>query len=156
MESKYAEWIKEYVERSQGRLRGSCGSAAEEMSVRFPELHMVRGFVVPADPTRTDYSDELPTVEMELESRRLAWDNECGVTQHFWCEDTDGTKYDPTVGQFREGIALVYIEYDPLKHGPTPLGKCPDCGELVFPPSDGFCDATCRTLFTKYMDGINV
>ena len=151
MEQKYQVWIEEYVRRSEGRLRGFCLSASKQMAERFPELHVVRGFVVPAEPGKMDYGDQLPTPQMEVEDRKLAWDRECGVTQHFWCEDSNGIQYDPTAGQFRKGVGIVYIEYNPMLHGPAPLGKCPCCGDLVFPPSDGFCNNICRTSFRTHM-----
>jgi len=56
----------------------------------------------------------------------------------------DGTIVDPTSGQFafKGGD---YEEYDPSRHGPEPVGKCIECGELAYNSELlPFCSSSCN------------
>lgn len=67
---------------------------------------------------------------------------------HWWCELPDGTVVDPTAAQFPPGGR--YVEYT----GPDPLGKCPNCGELVWEDKGGgrdFCDRVCHDAYLRYL-----
>ena len=86
-------------------VRCACERATLDMVERFPELRRVPGHV-----------------------RFVVG----GGAAHWWCVTADGTVVDPTANQFLEfhgGIAR-YEEWV----GPLPSGKCPNCGEYVYPP----------------------
>ena len=66
--------------------------------------------------------------------------------QHQWCVDTDGNIIDPTSSQW-----LGIIEYKEIKEGdPKPVGKCMNCGEIVFSDSKygrDICSESCYNSF---------
>ncbi len=67
-----------------------------------------------------------------------------GKRQHWWLEDSCGNILDPTVSQFPSGGMGEYEEYDYEIHK-TPIGRCINCGELVFENKVGrdACDERC-------------
>lgn len=127
MDSKYGTYIMDRIIEYNGQsMRGYCHSESELMVARFPELRLVRGFYI-------DIGSGVPF-------------------PHWWCQ-LDSEIIDPTLSQF-SGIEGRYEEFDPAIHGPEPIGKCYDCGELIYPPADGsdpysyeFCNTNCSFSF---------
>ncbi len=144
---EYHRWIDDYRGRYNGRVTHKCAAATAEMVEAFPELRVERGFVLAREEDRVD----LPTPDMCLEARRSVYHLDVGLFQHFWCVTAEGEVVDPTRAQFRPGLEPIYVAYDMVQHGPLPSGKCPDCGEIVFPEQRGFCDKTCEARWEKYM-----
>jgi hypothetical protein len=70
--SKYDDHIKEYLAKV-GSPYGKCREAAKEMKEAFPELTIVRGFIID-----------------------MLW----GERNHWWLVDTEGKIVDPTKTQF--------------------------------------------------------
>jgi hypothetical protein len=143
---EYNAWIEAYVERSLGHVRGRCNSASAEMTKAFPELRYAVGFVLPDEQSKS----ELPTVSMSLEARCSVYDPDVGLTQHAWCVTPEGEIVDPTISQFRKRD-LIYVEYNAEVHGPLPAGKCPNCGNIVFPEQNGICNEECHRQFAEYL-----
>ena len=125
---KYVTWIAEW--RSRNRQKDACYIATQEMSHAFPELIVCRGWA-------------LYRLDLEWTKGYECWD------QHWWCEAPDGTIVDPTCEQWLEprgGVVYGYEKYDPQFHGPEPIGKCMECGALIFP---GDWDDTCNTACSE-------
>ena len=97
-----------------GNCYGKCKEYVDYISDRIPELEKVRGF----------YHCPL-------------W----GKRQHWWLKDKDGNIFDPTVSQFPSKGIGTYEEYDPEIHL-TPIGKCLNCGDLIY-ESKGYGDSAC-------------
>lgn len=126
----YQEWIESYVARQpNGFVRGKCKEACEEMVKAFPELRLAAGFA------------------------HVTW----GEDQHWWCVAPDGTVVDPTKSQFQLGVVLEYEEMD-LKDPKTrlriPIGKCPNCGDLIYPGgySESICSERCEKDYVRYLN----
>jgi hypothetical protein len=68
---------------------------------------------------------------------------------HWWCATPDGTIVDPTRKQFGDPGG-DYVEYT----GPDPIGKCMECGELVWTReqsgSSAACSRECLTALEAY------
>lgn len=132
MNSIYTTWIAAYIERMNGKLLGRCETASKEMQTAFPELRLVRGYVLV-----------------------FGW----GQRGHWWLEAPDGTVVDPTVGQFPEGRVLDYDEW--LPGHPVCVGKCMECGEQIWREVDSlddvrpqrFCDDICTRAFASELTG---
>jgi hypothetical protein len=56
-----------------------------------------------------------------------------GMFEHCWCVTKKGNVVDPTAHQFSH--PLDYTRYLELPDFPT--GKCPECGELMYPDTPG-------------------
>lgn len=64
---------------------------------------------------------------------------------HWWLETQGGDVVDPTSAQFPPGG--VYFEHV----GPEPVGKCPNCGGYVYPPSSSVCSEECARDYERYL-----
>ena len=93
-------WINKYAETHQ-YLAGLCASASKELAAAFPTLRIVRGHV----------SGVL-----------------IGRRGHWWCEDPDGTIYDPTRRQFPG--PMDYEEWQPGTE--VRVGRCMNCGDDIY------------------------
>lgn len=131
---RHIEWVAEY-KRTQPQ-KNYCWTATEKLVKAFPELRKVRGWA--------HYRYNL-TWQADYE----CWD------EHWWCETADGKIVDPTDGQWlddRGGVVYGYEEYDTDVHGPDPIGKCMDCGDLIFP--GGYdtwaCSESCSASLRSY------
>lgn len=86
----------------------------------------------------------------ELHRVRGHYVTRCGISHpHWWCETADGEVVDPTVAQFTPGG--VYEKFE----GPDPIGRCYECGELVFEDKGGgrdFCDDLCHRRYVSYLE----
>lgn len=135
LKPEYQAWIDAYV-TDHPHLRGSCASAANAMILSFTELRRACGWVV--------------------EKRHVhLYENEPGdfSTGHWWCVDPDGAIVDPTSLQFDNLTNCVYVEYNERKHGPMPVGKCPNCGWLIYPKDNaGGVHKECEAEFRAYLD----
>jgi hypothetical protein len=54
---------------------------------------------------------------------------------HAWCVTIENTVVDPTAHQFN-GIQYPYYEGDRLDFEDFPSGKCPWCGEIIWPDTE--------------------
>ena len=119
----YAEWIADYERRELAavRLIGADDCTLEERLV-----FAVRGRCATASAAMVAVFPELRRVRGHYN----------GVP-HWWCVAPDGTIVDPTARQFVPGG--TYVEY----HGPDPLGKCMNCGALVWTPLPGGDTSAC-------------
>ena len=103
---------------------GKCQEYCDTMGEIFPELIQKRGF----------YHD-------------VIW----GRRMHFWMETPEGDIIDPTVVQFpTKGSG----EYEALEGDALPIGRCMNCGELVFvgSPDSNICSQTCNTEFATSLN----
>lgn len=76
-----------------------------------------------------------------------------GGSPHWWLvEEGTGRILDPTVEQFGD-LSAAYEEYDLDKHGPLPIGKCPNCGFEVYEADavQGCCNAECAAEYGAYI-----
>lgn len=91
-----------------GPMQGRCFNVTLEMQKVFPELVRVPGTV----RTYSGYSSD-----------------------HWWLETVEGEIVDPTASQFTHSTSYFesgeIVEYHNWK-GPLPVGKCANCGELVY------------------------
>lgn len=79
----YSQWISDWLASRNGRVRGLCAPATQEMVAAFPELARTPGWIS---------SNE-------------------GSSEHFWCVAPDGSILDPTASQFTG--QLVYEPFKP-------------------------------------------
>ena len=119
MLDKYSSWIEEHAPEG-AYLMGRCKEMSLEMIEAFPELRLARGHYHCA-----------------------GW----GERGHWWCVAPDETIVDPTAAQFPTQGAGIYEELQ--ANAPEPVGKCGNCGKLVFPKEAGyyfgcFCNETCE------------
>lgn len=149
MKEIYEAWIEGFLRTHNGNVKDKCIEASTAMAAFFSGLKQVRGFVI----TSPEGVENLPTVKMALENRRLVWDQRLGYDQHAWCVTAANEIVDPTYSQYKHWPAVIYIPYDESKHGPKPAGKCMDCGDLLFPPETqkDFCDDACRKKTEDYL-----
>lgn len=133
MEEKYKSWIIK-IKSEYNVLTGLCGSISRKMIENFPELRLARGYFI------DDYGAK---------------------HSHWWCVSSDGIIIDPTVDQFKSNFeisAARYEEYDELKHGPLPIGRCYDCGSYIYAEDQGedysssnFCNIECEKNTMEYL-----
>ena len=108
-QEEYDSWISNH----KGNMgAGMCQSRSKEMQKVFPELILCRGY----------YTSPID-----------------GMPAHWWLKTPDGTVVDPTVGQFKMGKQGCYEEYNEDDHGPLPIGKCMNCGDLVYAGAPATC-----------------
>lgn len=126
MKPEYEAWIKTFLENNNPR--NLCHYATNLMVQEFQELKRERGYVLVENVYGVQVTD-----------------------QHWWCVAEDGSIVDPTATQYFK--VLEYEPYSEEKHGPLPVGKCPDCGGLIYPDNEhkGFCNEECRASWNKYM-----
>jgi hypothetical protein len=98
----YSDWIEANVSSIPSEIIGTCRETCIEMSKFFPELIQKCGF----------YKDPI-------------W----GDRQHFWLQTPSGEIIDPTELQF-PGYGVG--SYHPLDEKDRPIGKCLNCGKLVY------------------------
>jgi hypothetical protein len=119
--------LAEYVGWSFKNVRDphlACVEATLAMVAAFPELSRVRGhYHCPVDGQ---------------------------AHPHWWCVTAEGTIIDPTADQFASHGQGDYEPYDESKG--EPLGKCLDCGGLVYrgDPSP-FCSDACAAATRAFM-----
>lgn len=106
---EYESWIAN-CKKDKGA--GMCHARSKEMQAVFPELILCRGY----------YTSALD-----------------GAPAHWWLKTADGTIVDPTAGQFQMGKQGCYEEYNERDHGPLPIGKCMNCGSLVYAGAPATC-----------------
>lgn len=138
MEEKYKNWI-EKIKIKNKVLRGFCHSISQEMVAEFPELRLAKGYF------EDDYGAK---------------------RSHWWCIAPDGTIVDPTIDQFESNFKITasrYEEYDELKHGPLPIGKCYNCGSYIYADeqddnysSISFCEQKCESDYLAYLESERV
>jgi hypothetical protein len=70
-----------------------------------------------------------------------------GIRPHWWLTDPQGTVVDPTAAQFPAGG-----EYVSWGDGPEPIGRCYNCGELVYDASSGsnICSSDCYSAYRNF------
>lgn len=120
------EWVAEW-RKKHGVGVMMCRVASTDLQKAFPHLLLKRGWA------------------------HLGF----GKYQHWWCEDRDGTIYDPTSEQWGRPI-IHYEEYDLALHGPEPIGKCMNCGAYCFKdssPSQWACTEECQTELEVHYNG---
>jgi hypothetical protein len=111
---QYETWIANCKEPKGA---GNCHARSKEMQQAFPELILCRGY----------YTSELD-----------------GMPSHWWLKTPDGRIVDPTVGQFQMGKEGCYEEYNEKDHGPLPIGKCMNCGDLTYAGDSCCCSVECE------------
>lgn len=129
MKPEYAVWIERYVRAYDDKIAGRCYGAAHQMQKDFPELTICRGYV-----------------------------KELGA--HWWCKTAEGDVIDPTASQFHgprmvnAGVMILeYEEFSVEKHGPEPIGKCMNCGDLCYKdtsPNSNVCSEACEKELVVY------
>ena len=135
MKKEYQEWIDAYREKHDNYLRSICMSASIDMAQEFPELEIVRGFVI----------------------------DDIGIKhEHWWCKSKeDGEIIDPTSTQFR--VITQYLPWKPGDL--VRAGTCMNCGEPIYlsppsldePPPDGvpcFCGDYCEQEYLRYLNSV--
>ena len=111
---------KEWIQANypdQKSCFGSCHAAAKQMHMAFPELSIITGTIVDG-----------------------AW----GTRFHAWLTDGRGNVVDPTIQQYPAPDPNTYQEVLPKDR---PLGRCRDCGGLIYPGDESsadFCSFSCR------------
>lgn len=129
---RYQAWIAANVPTFDGKnlydLRGKCDKFAKAMLEAFPELTLQVGFYYCS-----------------------AW----GQQQHFWCLAPEEFAFagslvvDPTRDQFPSKGTGLYVH---LEEEERPIGKCANCGELIYPPSRSkSCHNHCEVEFMEYL-----
>jgi len=120
------QWIADYLRSVDGEVVGRCHAACKAMMLDFPGLALIRGHVrfTGGDP---------------LEENR--------VWPHWWLADAAGRIVDPTASQF-PGI-LTYEPWD--ESGPTPTGKCPNCGGYCY-HGRHVCSDKCSEEYLAYLN----
>lgn len=118
---KYRDWITSHVKSSEDAY-GKCEIVTLEMQQAFPELKRVKGHYYCS-----------------------AW----GERTHWWLVTPDGRIVDPTASQFPSNGSGQYVELDP--NDPVPIGKCLNCGELVYEPAprEDICSYFCYGEFIE-------
>lgn len=114
MKKQHQQWIDKHGPATAQEATSKCKEYTESMKSAFPELTMKAGF----------YYDPL-------------WEER----QHWWLVDEQGEIIDPTVIQFPVQGFVDKANYTPLEQEDRPIGKCLECGELIFPEgySEQFC-----------------
>lgn len=129
MDPKYSAWIAAFVQKCNGNVEFRCQTAAEQMCAAFPELRIVRGWVI------AEHVRQIGRVDCH---------------QHWWC-CLGNEIIDPTAAQY---ITICeYDEYSLEKHGPLPTGKCYDCGALLY-DNKTFCNDDCENNTLDYLSEI--
>jgi len=118
---KYDAWISACT---KPKGAGHCLARSKEMKEAFPELTLCRGYYTSAVD---------------------------GMPAHWWLKTPDGKIVDPTVEQFKMGKQGNYEEYNERDHGPLPIGKCMNCGDLCYPGAPASC--CCSVQCEKALEG---
>ena len=122
LEEKYQN-LKDQLLEDTGSVFGHCHLYARVFVEYFPELRYAHGEI---------------------------FDHIWGKRAHGWCVNIrTGEIIDPTREQFP--APCDFNEYRELSPQELPLGKCLNCGELIYsedkPLSDRFCSSQCTTSF---------
>lgn len=151
-DSRYSVWIEQYVERElkdpkrvgdwdvQSVLRGQCYSACLDMQEEFPELRLVRGWVV--------------TKAWSLANPKGTYDQLTDFNPgdgHFWLETETGLIVDPTARQFHEPLDMYYIPFDETLADKLPTGRCVNCGDYCYGANSGICSDECARSYEAYL-----
>lgn len=133
---RYDDWIAGYHGR---RLTSVVLVGAELMTQEELLRAVLRGACTAA-------TEEMVKAFPELRRVRGHYGN----SSHWWCEDADGNVYDPSVAQFYR--PSTYTEYS----GPEPVGKCMECGELVWSMEYGSyaCSKECAYSLNAYYSAL--
>ena len=121
----YSAWIQTWL--SKNDPYGKCMEAAESMAEAFDDLEVVKGHV------------------------HCDW----GKRGHWWCADSDGNIFDPTMSQFG-----AVFEYEPWISGSeVRVGKCMNCGNEIWESvqelseivTKSICSDKCEVDFEAYL-----
>lgn len=122
MNIKYKTWISEYL--TKNNPYGQCAEATLQMQKEFPELIRVRGH----------YYEPL-------------WGQD---REHWWLKTKNNEIVDPTSKQFPTNGTMEYTEW--VEGSEEPIGKCMNCGDLVFSSKDvgaNACSKRCHLILME-------
>ena len=135
----YREWIRANVDgRTNGY--GKCREICEAMAVEFSQLEVRKGIF-----------------------HSIAW----GPRTHWWLRERGGPSMlvDPTARQHPDGVHFPtgeryrdltdVTEEAAIAEGTIPVGKCPNCGGLIYAPDEhgGVCSTRCGEEYAAYLNG---
>lgn len=127
MKQEYQNWIDKY-NKEKLIVAGLCYTACVLMKKSFPELALIRGYVIDG-----------------WGKRRTHWYLKTGFNEII----------DPTISQFDYLLVagnLEYEDYCESTHGPLSVGKCLDCGGMIYNSGETFCSDVCRKSTTEYLN----
>lgn len=150
VDSRYQVWVTAYEEREisnpnlrgewivQAIFRGQCLAACHEMRAVFPELRLVRGWVVTVECWNSHHAE--PDFQESFNP----------ADGHFWLETDAGLVVDPTRKQFRDQHGY-YVAFDERLADTLPTGKCCNCGDYCYGGRDMLCSEECERSYTAYV-----